>query len=288
MSRPIKRGLDYFPLAVRAFEDEKLDDLHYDHGPMAQHIYIRILMLVYAKGYFLEIERAKLVRRLHVLLGPQWIEKDFIDDVIKSCVKLALFDPDLFSQNVVTSKAIQKQFIYAAKRRKEVDISKYWLLDSDTMKEEGVLLSEQKKEEEKKQKRVNVNNNSINVDKSTQRKRKRERDILIKQDKSIFGFPKMHYLTKLIINRKYISEIDENIIKYNNLFEEMILEYGYENVLSGVNYLISYAKKPTPAIDDLYNFMKASLRTNLERFKNQESKGSESIEAMFKRFLQVD
>jgi hypothetical protein len=156
------------------------------------------------------------------------------------------------------------------------------------MKEEGVLLSEQKKEEEKKQKRVNVNNNSINVDKSTQRKRKRERDILIKQDKSIFGFPKMHYLTKLIINRKYISEIDENIIKYNNLFEEMILEYGYENVLSGVNYLISYAKKPTPAIDDLYNFMKASLRTNLERFKNQESKGSESIEAMFKRFLQVD
>jgi hypothetical protein len=39
-------------------------------------------------------------------------------------------------------------------------------------------------------------------------------------------------------------------MKYNDLFESAIDEYSYENVLSGVNYIISYARNPNPPIDD--------------------------------------
>jgi hypothetical protein len=296
MARPIKRGLDYFPLAVRAFEDEKLDDLHYDYGPMAQHIFVRILMLIYANGYYLELTETKLVNKLHKVLGPKWIERTEIELAVRACVNLGLFDKDLFEEGVITSPKIQEQFIFAAKRRKEVDISKYWLLDSNTMKKLGILLSMDKNKDKNQKKQVNVNNNSVNVsnnsvnvDNNTQRKRKSKRDILIKKDKSIYGYPKMHFLTQLIIDRKYISEVDANIMKYNILFETAILDYGYENVLSGVNYLISYAKNPTPPIDDKYSFMKASLITNLERFKKLEDKGGIKFEEWFKNgFLQVD
>jgi hypothetical protein len=153
------------------------------------------------------------------------------------------------------------------------------------MEEIGVLLSMEKNEE----KGVNVNNNPVNVDINTQSKSKRIRDKKIKEDKSIYGFPKMHFLTKLLIQRKYIEEIDSDIMKYNDLFESAIDEYSYENVLSGVNYIISYARNPNPPIDDKFNFMKVSLITNLDRFRSLENRRGETFDDWFKNiFLQVD
>ncbi len=192
------------------------------------------------------------------------------------CCELGILDEPLFRQGVITSDGIQKQFIRVAKRRKEVNISKYWLLDSATMEELGVLLSMEKNEEK-----------GVNVDINKQSKRKRDKKI--KEDKSIYGFPKMHFLTKLLIQRKYIEEIDADIMKYNDLFESAIDEYSYENVLSGVNYIISYSKNPNPPIDDKFNFMKVSLITNLDRFRSLENRSGEAFDDWFKNiFLQVD
>ena len=143
--------------------------------------------------------------------------------------------------------------------------------------------------EKNEEKGVNVNNNSVNVDINKQSKSKRKRDKLIKEDKSIYGFAKMHFLTKLLIQRKYIEEIDADIMKYNDLFESAIDEYSYENVLSGVNYIISYARHPDPPIEDKFNFMKVSLITNLDRFRSLENRRGETFEDWFKNiFLQVD
>ena len=103
------------------------------------------------------------------------------------------------------------------------------------------------------------------------------------------GTTKMHFLTKLLIQRKYIEEFNGDVLRYNELFESAILTYGYENVLSGTNYIISYARNPNPGIDDRFNFMKASLLNNLERFRNLENMRGEKFEDWFKRtFLQVD
>jgi len=95
----------------------------------------------------------------------------------------------------------------------------------------------------------------------------------------------MHYLTKLIINRKYIDEYSFDILKFNNLFESMIETYGYECVLSGVNYLISYSKNPTPPIDDKFKFMEISLGNNLERFRKQENNGGMKFEQWIEKMF---
>jgi len=189
----------------------------------------------------------------------------------------------LFTQGVITSVSIQKQFILSTRKRKNINIDEYWLLDSKTMEQLGVLLSMQQNTIIDSNNRVNDVNNSINVDINKQSKSKSKKDKKIKIDKSIYGYPKMHFLTKLIIERKYIKEFDSDVLKYNALFESAIYTYGYECVLSGVNYLISYSKNPNPPIDDPYNFMKVSLLNNLEHFKNLDNRRGESFEEWLKQ-----
>ncbi len=285
MARPIKKGLSYFPLDVGVFKDKRITKIERKFGVYGSSIFLRILTMVYEHGYYLEMTEEDLITELIYQIGVGKISYQRVRNVILMCCELGILDEPLFRQGVITSDGIQKQFIRVAKRRKEVDISKYWLLDSATMEELGVLLSMEKNEE----KGVNVNNNSVNVDINTQSKSKRKRDKKIKEDKSIYGFPKMHFLTKLLIQRKYIEEIDADIMKYNDLFESAIDEYSYENVLSGVNYIISYSKNPNPPIDDKFHFMKVSLITNLDRFRSLENRRGETFEDWFKNiFLQVD
>lgn len=289
MARPFKQGLEYFPWDVHAFDDPKLKSLNYQYGPYGTTIYIRILNLVYGEGYYLEIPLDELAILLHQEIGPHWIKVDKILEIIRGCVELRLFERALFLQGVITSISIQKQFILSTRRRKNVHNDKYWLLDSETMEQLGVLLSMQKNEDNFIKALVNVDNNSVNVDIKKQSKKESKRDKKIKEDKSIYGYPKMHFLTKLLIQRKYIEEFNGDVLRYNDLFESAILTYGYENVLSGTNYIISYAKDPNPEINDHFNFMKTSLLNNLERFKNLENRKDEKFEDWFKRtFLQVD
>jgi hypothetical protein len=285
MARPIKKGLSYFPLDVGVFKDKRITKIERKFGVYGSSIFLRILTMVYEHGYYLEMTEEDLITELIYQIGVGKISYQRVRNVILMCCELGILDEPLFRQGVITSDGIQKQFIRVAKRRKEVDISKYWLLDSATMEEIGVLLSMEKNEE----KGVNVNNNEVFVDINKQSKRKSKRDKLIKEDKSIYGFPKMHFLTKLLIQRKYIEEIDADIMKYNDLFESAIDEYSYENVLSGVNYIISYARNPNPPIDDKFNFMKVSLITNLDRFRSLENRRGETFDDWFKNiFLQVD
>ena len=285
MARPIKKGLSYFPLDVGVFKDKRITKIERKFGVYGSSIFLRILTMVYEHGYYLEMTEEDLITELIYQIGVGKISYQRVRNVILMCCELGILDEPLFRQGVITSDGIQKQFIRVAKRRKEVEISKYWLLDSATMEELGVLLSMEKNEE----KGVNVNNNPVNVDINTQSKSKRKRDKKIKEDKSIYGFPKMHFLTKLLIQRKYIEEIDADIMKYNDLFESAIDEYSYENVLSGVNYIISYSKNPNPPIDDKFNFMKVSLITNLDRFRSLENRRGETFDDWFKNiFLQVD
>jgi hypothetical protein len=290
MARPIKKGLSYFPLDVHAFEDPKLESLSYHYGPFGECVYIRLLQLVYANGYYLKLTAKQLAAKLHKQIGPHWIKVDKILDIIHACVEFGLLERAFFLQGVITSVSIQKQFILSTKRRKNVDIDKYWLLDSATMEHLGVLLSMDKKEVNVNNNLVNVDNNSINVSNNTQSKKKSKRDKnKIKKDKSIYGSPKMHYLTKLIVDRKYINEVDEKIIKYNGLFDSAIESYGFENVLSGVSYLIKHSKRTEVQINDKYSFMKTSLLSNLEHFRRKEEQGDESFEEWFERvFSRMD
>ena len=151
------------------------------------------------------------------------------------------------------------------------------------MKKLGVLLNMPKNNDNVNHNLVIANDNLVNACNNKQSKSESKKDKRDKRDKSIYGFPKMHFLTHVLIQRKYIKQSDLNILKYNELFEEAIMKFGYDNVLSGVNYLIGYSKRAVVEIEDRYSFMKKSLLNNLERFKKLESLRGHEFEDWIKR-----
>lgn len=288
MARPFKSGLEYFPLDVRTFHDEKLRDLNYSAGPMAEYVYIRILMLIYEQGYYLKVNLDTLAKLLHRELGPQWIKLERISMLIHACLESSLFDKTLAGQGVITSIAVQKQFLISTKRRQNVDTSKYWLLNDAAMDEIEVFLGTSKKSTLKPKKIVNVDNNEVNVRIGTQKenKKKKESDKEDIEDKRAFAIIKTHYITKSIIKNGYIDIYDLEIPKYNDLYETAVRTYGFEITRTVVNYIISHSKKTSTQINHKFYFMKDSLYKNLEMISKKESRGiNEPFEEYLKRIL---
>jgi hypothetical protein len=286
MARPFKQGLQYFPLDVNIFEDEKIQDLNLAFGYFGEIIYIRLLAMIYANGYFLEKSISSLAKTLVKSIGANWAPNPVdIEEVIVYCGKVGLFNNDLLKDDVITSKSIQKQFILSTRRRKNTGADKYWLLDEKTMLELSIF--------NKTNKNITVDNNLINVDKSTQKekekKKERKNDKEDKEDKGPYGLPKLHFITNSLIKNKYIDETSLDVIKYNILFEETIRGYGFEDVLSAVDYIVKYSKNPNPPIEDKFAFMKDSLQNNLKQFEHRRKMSNESFESWIKRtLLQVD
>jgi len=133
MSRPYKQGLQYFPMDVHIYKDEKLVDLNYHFGPLGLHLYTQLLLLVYENGYYIEKSEEELAAQLHRILGPRWIKLSKVVEMIRGCVEFNLLERELYMQGVITSVSIQKQFILSTKRRRNVNIDKYWLLDQEIM-----------------------------------------------------------------------------------------------------------------------------------------------------------
>ena len=307
MARPFKQGLQYFPLDVNIFEDEKIQDLNLAFGYLGEIIYIRLLSMIYANGYYLEKSISSLARTLMKSIGANWTPNPIdIEEVIVYCGKVGLFNYDLLKEDVITSKSIQKQFILSTRRRKNTGQDKYWLLDEKTMLELSIFNKTSKNINVDNNgviddtngvigsnNQVNADNNRVNVDKSTQKEKEKKKERKIdkedKEDKGPYGLPKLHFITNSLIKNKYIDESSLDIIKFNILFEDLIHGYGFEDVLSAVDYVVKYSKNPNPPIEDKFAFMRESVQTNLKQFEHRRKTANESFESWIKRtLLQVD
>lgn len=126
MARPNKQGLDYFPLDVGVFEDEKMLAISGEFAVKGEIIVLRLLCEIYRNGYFVEF--SELLKNKLAKLGG--LSGGLVEEVVKQLVKYGFFDGSLFSEyNILTSKNIQKTYLEATKRRKEIDISQFWLLN---------------------------------------------------------------------------------------------------------------------------------------------------------------
>lgn len=115
MARPIKTGLDYFPLNIDFFDDEKIVCLESEFGIKGSMIAIRLLCAIYRNGYFVEwteLLRAKLIRQLPGVSG------ELFDQVLNRLVRWGFFCASLFdSDKVLTSAAIQHRYFEAIRKR---------------------------------------------------------------------------------------------------------------------------------------------------------------------------
>lgn len=157
MARPEKQKLDYFPLDVDFFQDEKIAAISGEFGLKGESIFIHLLCAIYRNSYFIEwtdLLRMKLLREL------PGVTPELLDKVVDRLVKWGTFDNGLFSTTrVLTSTAIQKRYFNIAKRRANADLK--YVLDS-------VIVDKNP---------VNVCNNSVIVDKNPLKKRKEKKII---------------------------------------------------------------------------------------------------------------
>jgi hypothetical protein len=299
MARPFKQGLQYFPLDVSIFEDDKIQDLNLAYGYLGEIVYIRILTMIYSNGYFIERTIPSLARSIVRTYQTTSPTPEEVEAIIRFCGEIRLFDQKLLSSGILTSTAIQKQFVLSTRRRKKFDTDQYWLLSTETTEElrksQNINVDNNRVNDDNNPQKtdeigVNVDNHRVNVDIGTQRKVKEskskdKRDKTDKTDKAVFGFPKLHFLTNSILKKKYIDDSSLDFLKFNRLFEDAIDQYGMDDVLMAVDYIVQYSRRAEPPIDDRFGFMKSSLLSNLEMFRHRREFANESFEAWIKRTL---
>lgn len=157
MARPQKEGIDYFTLDVKMDDEIKLIEAKF--GIAGFGVLIKLYQIIYDNSYFIKwTEREQLLYSNRVNA-----DINLIIEVINECLKWNIFNKELFTRyQVLTSRGIQKRYIEATQRRKEVSFYKeYLLVDLEEKYSEKVIVNIN---------RVIVDINSVNTDISTQTK----------------------------------------------------------------------------------------------------------------------
>ncbi|MCK4446999.1 MAG: DUF4373 domain-containing protein [Candidatus Marinimicrobia bacterium] len=159
MPRPIKEGLDYFPLDVNL--DDKIYMVECELGLTGFALLIKLFIKIYKNGYYINWtgKTAKMFSRQNNT------EIDVVNKLIDVCINEEIIDKYLYKKyNVLTSRGIQKRYLEAVKRRKEIVLIKKYMLVEIVEKSINVNI-----------RWIDVNNNSINDNDNKQSKVKKSK-----------------------------------------------------------------------------------------------------------------
>ncbi len=158
MARPTKIGLDYFPMDVDFFSDEKIFAINAEFGIKGEAVVLRLLCAIYRNGYFIEWTEVLQIKLLRTMTG---VSASLLKEIVERLVKWGFFDEGLFrSSHILTSRGIQKRFFAATRGRKKTAEMPYLLLSEEA---EGVSDAETPQSKGKKSK-VNENKTSSDDD----------------------------------------------------------------------------------------------------------------------------
>ena len=148
MPRPIKNGVDYFPLDVHL--DEKFELIEAEFGLTGFAVVVKLLQRIYGQdGYYCEWnDEVALLFGKRIGLGGS-----AVSEIVSASIRRGLFDQTLYDRyQILTSVGIQKRYFEAVARRKVVNVEAAYLLIEVTQVPENVHIN-----------RVNVNINPENV-----------------------------------------------------------------------------------------------------------------------------
>ena len=132
MARPVKQGLDYYPLDVEFYRDIKVRRLNHAFGAASTVILLTLLGAVYKdEGYY-----AKWSEDLCFLVATDsFAEEELVTAVVTKALAVGLFDQDCFDRyGILTSAAIQRHYLAATYKRKQVKlVAEYFLVPEDDL-----------------------------------------------------------------------------------------------------------------------------------------------------------
>jgi hypothetical protein len=157
MSRPLKEGLDYFPLDVDFFEDEKIEYVSARFDEKGELIVIKLLCKIYRNGYYVAWDED--AATIFSKRAGRNIAPSLANDVVNELVKRGFFEGSIFNSfGILTSQGIQRRFIKAAADRKDIEVIRdIWLLEGTPKKARIVDLKVNRRETP-----VNSPENSVN------------------------------------------------------------------------------------------------------------------------------
>ena len=125
MARPIKLGLDYFPMDTDVLKNIKIRRLMKKYESPGAILYLNLLCDIYGNSYFVQIGQDYLFD----LADQLETEDTEIKAMLDYMVEIGLFDAELWKQNILTSKSIQERYLTAKGRYlNEKKLEKQYLL----------------------------------------------------------------------------------------------------------------------------------------------------------------
>ena len=132
MARPLKRGLDYFPLDVDIFSDRKIKVLYSHFGADGFTLYAYLLCQIFKDGYYMSVDEDL----NYIVSSDLNMSVEKIGLMMNFLLERSLFDNKLFrSDKVLTSAGIQRRYQQAVHSRAvknpiTVD-QRFWLLKNE-------------------------------------------------------------------------------------------------------------------------------------------------------------
>lgn len=133
MARPLKDGVDYFPLNTNTDGDIKFQIIEARYGIVGYGIIIKIYQMIYGdKGYYCEWNEL-----ISAISASKWSCAEFpvtekqVSRVVREAARYGIFDKAMLNKyGILTSKGIQKRYFEVSKRRSRVNVKGEYLLIS--------------------------------------------------------------------------------------------------------------------------------------------------------------
>ena len=111
MARPLKNGLDYFPLDVDFFDDDKIAFVNARFGEKGEMIALKLLCKIYKDtGYYYQWGEDEAILFAKRVVGDA-SRHTLVNDVVQELVRRDFFSKDIFDRfKILTSRGIQKRY----------------------------------------------------------------------------------------------------------------------------------------------------------------------------------
>ncbi|WP_163538177.1 DUF4373 domain-containing protein [Gracilibacillus sp. YIM 98692] len=132
MARPMKQGVDYFPLDVHL--DDKFKFVEIKFGLKGFSMVIKLMQKIYSQGYWCRWTEDEVLLFAHEARA----DVEFVEQVVEECLKRNIFDRSKYETfRILTSRGIQKRYKAMVKRGEGVEVIEDYLLMEERVSQEA-------------------------------------------------------------------------------------------------------------------------------------------------------
>jgi hypothetical protein len=147
MARPIKQGLDYFPVDVGFFHNKKIKNLRRAKGTIGVMTYFNLMCRIYENGYYYrfdDIDELSMDIAEEIACEQLRATASRVTETINYLVGRGILDEELFKRGIISGQAMQEQYVLATKAAKrKVNMDVHLLVDVDLVVQKNSVSAEE-------------------------------------------------------------------------------------------------------------------------------------------------